>query len=210
MRMRTNTKRLLTSAALLILALILAACNLPAPKTAEDVSSAQTLAVVQTQMALNTPTLFPSPTNTATPTATLDPLFVAQTAQALALTQALTASPTVTISVAPNTYVLQVGEYPWCIARRFNVDPKELLRVNNLSSGLIYQPGLSLTIPQGTSGFPAPRALNPHPTNYTVPESNRTVYAVACHFGDVDPLAIMQANGLTSPILALGTVLKIP
>jgi LysM repeat protein len=208
--MRTNTKRLLVSAMLIGFALALAACTLPAPKTAEDVSAAQTLAVVQTQMALSTPTLSPTPTNTATPTATLDPIFVAQTAQSLALTQALTASPTITPSVKPGVYVLQAGEYPWCIARRFNVDPKELLRVNNLSSGLVYQPGLSLTIPQGTSGFPAPRALQPHPTTYTVPQSNMTVYAVACYFGDVDPLAIIQANGLTSPILALGTVLKIP
>lgn len=190
-------------------ALALAACKLPAPTPTQDAGIVQTVAVLSTQMA-STPTISPTPPNTATPTATLDPLFVAQTAQSLALTQALTASPTVTPSVNPGVYVLQAGEYPWCIARRFNVDPKELLRVNNLSSGLIYQPGLSLTIPQGTSGFPAPRALHPHPTSYTVPQSNMTVYAVACYFGDVNPLAIMQANGLTSPILALGTVLTIP
>lgn len=207
--MRTNTKRSLTSALMIGLVFALAACSLPAPTPSQDTIAAQTLSVVYTQMAY-TPTISPIPPDTATPTATLDPVFQAQTAQALALTQALTASPTVTPAAKPGTYVLQAGEYPWCIARRFNVDPKELLRVNNLSSGLVYQPGLSLTIPQGTSGFPSPRSLNPHPTNYTVPQSNMTVYAVACYFGDVDPLAIMQANGLTSPILALGTVLKIP
>ncbi len=27
----------------------------------------------------------------------------------------------------PATYTLQSGEFPWCIARRFNVDPNELL-----------------------------------------------------------------------------------
>ena len=204
-----NMKRLLVIAALIGLAFAVAACNLPAPQLAADTNATQTFAVAFTQMA-STPTISPTPENTATPTATLDPLFVAQTAQALALTQALTASPTPTISVNPGTYVLQAGEYPWCIARRFNIDPKELLRVNNLSSGLVYQPGLSLTIPQGTGGFPSPRALNPHPTTYTVPQSNMTVHAVACYFGDADPVAIMQVNKLTSPILTLGTVLTIP
>lgn len=207
--MRINTKRLLTSALMIGLAIALAACNLPAPAAAQDVGATQTFAAVFTQMA-STPTISPTSPNTATPTATLDPLFVAQTAQSLALTQALTASPTATIAVNPGVYVLQAGEYPWCIARRFNVAPKELLRVNNLSSGWIYNIGLSLTIPQGTGGFPSPRALHPHPTNYTVPQSNMTVNAVACYFGDVYPDAIMQANGLTSPILAIGTVLKIP
>ena len=209
MRMRIKTKRLLVSLVTMLLTFAVAACNLPAPQLAADTNATQTFSAVFTQIA-STPTLTFTPQFTATPTATLDPLFVAQTAQSLALTQALTASPTITPSINPGTYVLQAGEYPWCIARRFNVDPKELLRVNNLSSGLIYKPGLSLTIPQGTGGFPSPRALNPHPTNYTVPQSNMTVYAVACYFGDVDPLAIMQANGLTSPILALGTVLRIP
>jgi LysM repeat protein len=207
--MRIDMKRLFASATMIVLAFVVAACNLPAPKTAADAGATQTFAAVYTQMA-STPTLTFTPEFTATPTATIDPIFQAQTAQALALTQALTVSPTVTISVNPGTYVLQAGEYPWCIARRFNVEPRELLRVNNLSSGWIYNIGLSLTIPQGTIGFPSPRALHPHPTNYTVPQSNMTVNAVACYFGDVDPLAIMQANGLTSPILAFGTILKIP
>ena len=47
-------------------------------------------------------------------------------------------------------------------------------------------------------------------STYTVPQSNMTVNAVACYFGDVDPAAIMQVNKLTSPILTLGTVLTIP
>lgn len=201
-----NTKHLLTAALIIGLAFAVAACNLPAPEPSQDTIAAQTLAIVYTQMAY-TPTISPTPENTATPTATLDPFLQAQTAQAL---NALTASPTAADPVNPGVYVLQAGEYPWCIARRFNVDPKELLRVNNLSSGLLYKPGLSLTIPQNTGGFPAPRALNPHPATYTVSQSNTNVYAVACHFGNVDPVAIMQANGLTSPLLTFGTVLTIP
>jgi hypothetical protein len=37
-----------------------------------------------------------------------------------------------------------------------------------------------------------------------------TVYKVACYFGDVEPAAIMQYNGLTSPILSMGQTLQIP
>ena len=37
-----------------------------------------------------------------------------------------------------------------------------------------------------------------------------TVYKAACQFGDVDPLLIMQYNGLTSPILTIGMTLQIP
>ena len=35
----------------------------------------------------------------------------------------------------PATYTLQSGEFPWCIARRFNVDPNELLSLNGLTDG---------------------------------------------------------------------------
>jgi hypothetical protein len=37
-----------------------------------------------------------------------------------------------------------------------------------------------------------------------------TVYKLACQFGDVDPLVIMQVNGLTSPILNFGQTIYIP
>lgn len=109
----------------------------------------------------------------------------------------------------PATYTLQAGEFPYCIARRFNVDPDVLLSLNGLSSGQILQPGLVLKIPQ-TGSYPGNRALNAHPANYTV-AVNDTIYRIACHFGDADPNSIAAANGitLTTP-LTTGQILYIP
>ena len=51
----------------------------------------------------------------------------------------------------------------------------------------------------------------PHPTTYTVLASDETVYGVACKFGDVDPAAIAQANGISvDAALAAGQSLSIP
>ncbi len=111
---------------------------------------------------------------------------------------------------APGTYTLQYGEFPYCIARRFNVDPDELLRANGLVDSQILQPGLVLTIPSGGKPFPGPRALISHPATYTA-LSGDTIYGIACKFGDVDPMAIANANGLTAPYkLTPGTQLQIP
>ena len=110
----------------------------------------------------------------------------------------------------PSSYTLQRGEFPYCIARRFDVNPEELLALNGLSDGTIYYPNLSLRVPQSGS-FPGTRALKSHPATYTVASSNETVHSVACVFGDVDPAAIAQANGLsTSSALTIGQQLSIP
>ncbi len=134
-----------------------------------------------------------------------------------------TNTPTATLAVAgttttpgasgvrPTTYALQKGEFPYCIARRFNVNPDELLALNNLSSGTIYYPGLTLKIPQTGNPFPGNRALRNHPTTYTVASSDETISGIACLFGDVDPAAIAQANGLSvNAPLTVGQQLNIP
>jgi LysM repeat protein len=110
----------------------------------------------------------------------------------------------------PSSYTLQAGEFPYCIARRFNIDPKELAALNQLGAELAYAPGVVLIIPQTVHPFPATRALHPHPTTFTVTEPQMTVYKVACYFGDVEPAAIMQYNRLASPILSMGQTLQIP
>jgi LysM repeat protein len=112
--------------------------------------------------------------------------------------------------VVPATYTLQRGEFPFCIARRFNVDPSELLRINGLSSYSVYYAGMVLRIPQSGQPFPGNRALQPHPTTYNVVGGD-TIHTVACAFGDVDPDAIAYVNGLTPPYrLSPGQVLQIP
>jgi LysM domain len=112
--------------------------------------------------------------------------------------------------VRPPTYTLQNGEFPFCIARRFNVDPDALLSASGLTSPDLYYPGKTLTIPQ-SGAFPGSRMLASHPTTYTVVSSDETVYSVACKFGDVDPAAIASANSISvSTKLTAGQTLQIP
>lgn len=117
-------------------------------------------------------------------------------------------APTAVVN-RPATYTLQVGEYPYCIARRFNVNPSDLLVLNGLTDGQLFQPGLTLKIP-ATGTFPGPRALQTHPTTYKV-AADDTVYKVACRFGDVDPATIISVNKLVAPyVLTVGQNLTIP
>ena len=130
------------------------------------------------------------------------------------------ASPTATqpaptaIVNAPGTYTLQKGEHPYCIARRFNVDPDELLSSSGLTRDQAYSlvTGTVLKIPQSGNPFPGTRALRTHPDTYTVADATMTVYGVACAYGDVDPAAIVQANsGLSlGSALTVGQQISIP
>lgn len=148
---------------------------------------------------------------TVTPTALVstNPALTSTTATAtLAVGGTLpTSAP---VGSRPATYTLQRGEFPYCIARRFDVDPDALLSLNGLSSGNIYYPNLTLKIPQ-SGNFPGTRALRNHPATYTVPSSTDTVYGIACLFGDVDPAAIAQANNISvGAALTAGQQLSIP
>ena len=110
----------------------------------------------------------------------------------------------------PASYTLQQGEFPYCIARRFNVNPDDLLAANGLTGNSPVYPGTTLTIPQ-TGSFPGARSLLNHPDTYTVDSANTTIYAIACEYGDVLPQAIASANGLSlSSALTVGQQLSIP
>jgi len=110
----------------------------------------------------------------------------------------------------PSNYTLKAHEFPYCIARRFNVNPNELLQVNGLSSYSVYYTGMSLKIPQSGQSFPGNRSLRPHPTTYTVRPGD-TIYKIACIFGDLDPEMIAYANGLKKPFaISPGQILQIP
>jgi LysM repeat protein len=112
--------------------------------------------------------------------------------------------------VRPSSYTLQSGEFPYCIARRFNVDPDDLLSINGLTPGTVYLPGVTLKIPQ-SGVFPGDRALSVHPTTYIVSSADQTIFGVACRYGDVDPAAIASINGLSvNADLSVGQQLKIP
>jgi LysM repeat protein len=112
-------------------------------------------------------------------------------------------------SEIPDKWTLQKGEHPYCIARRFDVNPLEMLRLSGLAGESVFNPGTVLKIPR-SGDFPGARALRSHPTTYTV-QSGDTIYSVACLFGDVDPFAIAAANGLKEPYkLSAGSSIQIP
>jgi len=113
--------------------------------------------------------------------------------------------------VAPASYTLQAGEFPYCIARRFNINPDQLLSANGITDSSVLQPGKVLTIPQSAGPFPGDRSLLDHPDTYTVSSSDATIYGVACAYGDVQPQDIASANGLSlSSALKAGQQLTIP
>ena len=120
-------------------------------------------------------------------------------------------STPVPVGSRPATYTLQKGEFPYCIARRYNVNPNELLSLNGITDGSLYMPGFTLKIPQSGNPFPGSRALHNHPDTYTVSTSDTTVYGVACYYGDLEPAAIAQASGISaSTDLTAGQKLTIP
>jgi LysM repeat protein len=122
-----------------------------------------------------------------------------------------TVSIPTTSSIRPSSYTLQQGEFPYCIARRYNLDPDDLLSMNNIANYQTVYPGLTLTIPQ-TGSFPGERAWHTHPDTYTVSGTNDTsIYGVACYYGDIFPEAVAAANNLSlSTTLTIGQQLRIP
>jgi len=109
----------------------------------------------------------------------------------------------------PSQYTLQPGEFPYCIARRFDIAPATLLSANGLSHSSMTYPGTVLTIPQNAAHFNVgPRSLRHHPTTYVV-RSGDTANSVACLFGDVDPRAIKAVNGIDGA-LPVGQTIQIP
>ena len=110
----------------------------------------------------------------------------------------------------PSSYTLMQGDYPYCIARRFNVNQTELLNMNNISNNQVLQPGTLISIPQSGNPFIGSRTLLNHPTTYLV-KPDETIYGIACRFGDVDPNQIIAANNLVSPYTVhVNQVLNIP
>jgi LysM repeat protein len=110
----------------------------------------------------------------------------------------------------PASYTMQTDEFPYCIARRFNVDPVALLSANGLGPNSFIRAGMVVNIPQNAGQFPGARALKNHPDTYTV-RGGESLSAIACGYGDVSPEAIIAANGLTAPYsFKAGQELKIP
>lgn len=112
----------------------------------------------------------------------------------------------------PGTYSLQKGEWPICIARRYNLDIPSFFAANGLNMNSKPAAGTTLKIP-GSGSWNASygaRALRQHPTTYTV-ASGDSVYTIACYFGDVDPASILAVNGFANASdVKTGQTIKIP
>ena len=199
------TKRFnLVIVCVVLLTLVLSGCQLPASKAPESEGTQvmTTPIVIQTdspesmtqtsvaKLPATSTLISPSATPTNTPEPTDD--FVI---------------PTLT---RPATYTLQEGEFPYCIARRFNLNPADLIELNGFTSNELVSPGTTLKIPQTGTWTGEGRIRNPHPDTYTV-STGETIYSIACYYGDVSPEAIIAANHLEEPYtLKAGQVLDIP
>jgi LysM repeat protein len=110
----------------------------------------------------------------------------------------------------PDSYTLHQGEFPYCLARRFDILPEDLLDYNGIESGTIFYPGLTIVIPPNARAYIGNRALQYHPASYTVVYGD-TLYSIACLYGDVDPRAIADVNDIDiNQTLTPGTILQIP
>ena len=119
-------------------------------------------------------------------------------------------SPAIPTLVRPKTYTIQSGEFPFCIARRFDVPASSLLSLNGLTTSSQVHAGTVLKIPSSGHWNIGSRVLKAHPVTYTV-RGGDTINSIACQFGDVSPEGIIAANSLKSPYtLTSGTSLQIP
>ena len=181
------------------------------------------LHATQTAQAGNPVIFTPTPGSggqAVTPTST--PLVQLPNNPTLTATLAVPSAPSLTpaATIVPGsrqgTWALRAEEFPFCIARRYGVDPNALLQASRLSSPDIYYAGLELVIPSGPAWSVqdlGPRWLSQHPATYVVTgNADTTVYGVACKYGDVTPDAIVAANpGVTlGSSLNVGKSLNIP
>lgn len=214
MELRMKNRPLLISI-LVLVALLMGACTRSAsqaPTTGDSGTNAQSeleaiLNAAATQTA-EAAALGPEAGGGALETA--EPSATPETIGELA-TATPTPQPVQAVELAvPAEYTLQKGEFPYCIARRFNINAATLLSANGLGINGLFQPGLKLTIPQNAGTFDGNRSLRAHPTTYTV-ASGDTFYSIACQFGDVWPEEIAAANNTTvNATLNAGESIQIP
>jgi LysM repeat protein len=200
----------------LVLMVLLSGCNLSAsdaPATPTSQGTMPTPIQIKTDAPISqTQTAIAEAKDLATPTATLEPTTAVQTTPTSTPTptEEPTEAAVVPTLTRPAEYTLEEGEFPYCIARRFDLNPEDLLDLNDLEEDELVRPGTTLQIPQTGSWVEGSRARNPHPTTHTV-KSGETVYSIACYYGDVSPEAIIAVNNLQEPYtLTAGQTLQIP
>lgn len=190
---------------LVVFSLLLSGCKLPAsrpPEILEEEVMTTPIVIVTEELGMPTQLVDPEDPDTETEAPVED--FFAEPTN--------TPEPTLMVPTVtrPAQYTLREGEFPFCIARRFNLDPQELLSLNNLGPSDLLEPGTVLQIPQTGTWTGDGRVRNPHPTTHTV-QAGETIYSIACFYGDVSPEAIIAVNNLQEPYtLTPGQTLDIP
>ena len=140
----------------------------------------------------------------------LTPTVAAPTSTPAPLDTEGTSVPDPVSYAVPDSYTLHKGEFVFCLARRFNILPADIMTLNGYESGDILYPGEIVQIPSNSRAYIGDRALQYHPTTYSVIPGD-TLYSISCLFGNVDPRAIAAANNLdVDQALTYGTVLQIP
>jgi LysM repeat protein len=168
--------------------------------------------VTSTPQVTNTPAFATVAATDTTPAATVSGASPTAAQATATVGATVIVIPTATPGI-PSSYTIHEGETAWCLARRFNVDPYDLLSLNGLTENSLILPEDVLKIPSDGKTFPGDRALTPHTSGqlFTVQSPYNTVYTIACHFGDVDPNAIIAANNLPAPYtLQSGQKITIP
>lgn len=97
------------------------------------------------------------------------------------------------------TYIVKSGDTLWNIANKFDTNINEIKRLNNLTSDILNI-GQVLKIPNVTGSLPS--------LTYTV-QSGDSLWSIANKY-NTNVNAIKQLNNLTSNLLSIGQVLKIP
>ena len=112
----------------------------------------------------------------------------------------------------PDTYTIQKGEWPICIARRYDLNLSSLLSLNGMNMNTQVQVGTVLKIPSSgnwDSSAHGSRSLRSH-GDYAV-NAGDTANTIACYYGDVSPEGILAANGMSSSgDITAGKTIKIP
>jgi LysM repeat protein len=191
--------------------------------TMEAVRAALLTQTAQARILLPTarPTTEVPPTDTPVPTETFTPVAVIPT-EAATDTPAPTASSGATTppTAVPTSsgggagyteYTVQPGEWVYSIARKFGVDPQDIIDLNNLVDPYTLYPGDVIKIPSDGDVPVPPSGLGSSEsgTTYTV-QLGDYVSSIAGRFG-VTADAVITANNLTYPYtLYPGQVLAIP
>jgi membrane-bound lytic murein transglycosylase D len=124
---------------------------------------------------------------------------------------AATERPPNSESAGDGIYVVQRNDTLWDIARAFSMTVDQLCAANGMSRHDVIRPGQRLRITTGDGPAPPPAAVaqvDRSTTSHKV-QAGDTLYDLSLRYG-VTITALKQANGLSSPRIYPGKVLRIP